>query len=891
MSSRRPFWYLRRGPERVAADVNEELQLHLDMRVQELKAKGRSDTEARREALEQFGDLERTRAYCRQQDHDKERRMQWGLWLGDFAQDLRISLRGLARSPMMAVTIVATVGLGIGVSTAIFSAVNAALLQPLPYANPERLVRIYTDSPPNRFRFSVVDYQALDAQQTTFERIAAFTDREAAFADGQVAERIRGRVVTWTYFSLLGLTPALGRDFTEADGRPGSPPAAIVTHGFWLRRLGGRSDVIGTPIRLDGVDHMVAGVLPPTNTPLERRQDFFVAAQWLPPSRKGPFFLTVLARLRNEADRPAAAEELRAINKRIFPLWKSSYQDERATWTMTDLKEAVIGDVHATAALALGGVGLVWLIACANASNLLIARVTSRRRELAVRAALGASRDRVVRYLLAESALLAFGAALVGLVVAWLGIRVLQNFGSAYFPRTGEIALDGPVLGALVALTVAAGVLFGLVPALHGSGRDLDTTLRSGGRSSTGTVSVRRLRRALVGAQFAITTPLLVAAGLLLVSLNKLGRVDIGFDTRNMLSGSISLPAAQYEEPGRVLTFWDELQRRTEALPGVATVAFSDGRPPDDVGNFNNFDLEDKPAAPGESQPVAPWVWVTPEYFRLLGLTLLHGRLFDERDGRGPSVDAVIVDRAWARRFFPTENVVGKRFKEGGCSTCPWTTVVGVVSDVKYAGLDNADGGSVYWPMTARGVLPQEGAPPRTRYIILRTSIDPTRVLPSVRQILRELDPNLPFSDVATFDEMVAQSLNQPRSLSLLVGCFAAVALLLSAVGIYGVMAYYVQQHAKDISIRLALGGRPRDVWQLVVGQGMKVVSSGVAIGLLAAVALTRLMSGVLFGVKPLDPSTFAGVGCVLVAVALVACLVPAGRAVAVEPSMVLRND
>ena len=811
--------------------------------------------------------------------------------LDDLVHDFRISFRGLRRSPMMALTIIATVGLGIGATTAIFSAINAALLRPLPYPGAQRLVRIYTDSPPNRFRFSVADYQALDAQQTTFERIAGLTDREAAFTDGTVAERIRGRVVTWTYFSLLGIRPALGRDFVEADGRPGSPPAVIVAHSFWQRRLGGRPDVIGKPIRLDGIDHMVAGVLPPTSSPLERRQDFFAAAQWRPPSRKGPFFITVLARLRGEADRPAAAEELHTINKRIFPLWKASYQDERATWTMTDLKEAVVGDMGTTAALALGGVGLVWLIACANASNLLIARVTSRRRELAVRAALGASRDRVVRYLLAESALLACGAALVGLVVAWAGIRLLQNFGATYFPRTGEIVLDGVVVWVLVALTVVAGLLFGLVPALHGSGGALDVTLRSASRSSTGSVSVRRLRRALVGTQFAVATPLLVVAGLLLVSLNKLGRVDIGFDTRNLLSGSISLPPAQYQEPGGVLAFWDELQRRVEALPGVTAVAFADGRPPDDVGNFNNFDLEEKPASPGESQPVAPWVWVSPEYFRLLGLTLLHGRLFDERDGRGPSVDAVIVDRAWARRFFPTENVVGKRFKEGGCSTCPWTTVVGVVSDVKYAGLDRSNQGSVYWPMTARGVLPADGAPASSRYILLRTSNDVANILPSVRQILRELDPGLPFSDVATIDEMVTQSLSQPRSLSLFVGCFAMVAVVLSAIGIYGVMAFYVQQHSKDISIRLALGGQPADVLRLVVGQGMRVVSAGIAIGLLGALGLTRLVSNLLFGVKPMDPTTFIGVAGLLLMVALAACLVPAGRAIAVEPAMVLRND
>jgi putative ABC transport system permease protein len=882
VSDRRPFWFLRRRPEGVASEVDEELRLHLEMRVEELSARGLSTDEARREAFRQFGDLEYTRKYCRQQDLNKEKRMQRGLMVEDLMQDLRISLRSLLRVPVLMTTIVATVGLGIGATTVIFSAVNAALLRPLPYSDPDRLVRIYTDAPPNKFRFSVADYLALHEQQTHFERIAAYTDRAVAFSDGAVAERLRGREVTWTYFALLGIRPVIGRDFTELEGRPGSPPAVIASHGFWERRFGGRVDAVGKTIRLDGRDYAVVGVLPQNVGPLERNQEFFVAAQWERPPRRGPFLYTVLGRLRRGADAAAVVGELRAINRRIFPLWRASYQDGRATWSMMDLQTHVIGDVTAVAGLALAAVALVWLIACTNASNLLIARITSRRQELAVRTALGASRGRVVRYLLVESSWLAAGAALVGVAIASVGVAALRDVGAGYFPRTQEITLDGSVRWLLVALTAASALLFGLVPAIHGTGGPVDASLRSLGRSTTGSLAVRRVRRALVGSQFAIATPLLIVAALLLASLNELGRVDLGFDSRNLLSGSISLPPAQYPEPGRVEAFWTELQRRLRALPGVSGVAFADGRPPSDVGNFNNFDLEQHPTPPGQSQPVTPWISVTPEYFRLLGLTLLDGRIFDESDGRRPNLETVVVDRAWVKRFFPNESAVGKRFREGGCTSCPWTTVVGVVNDVKYAGLNRPDEGSVYTPMTPTS---------RVRNVMLRTRVAPETLVPGVRQAVRDLDASLPLSNVATIDDLIARSLQRPRSLSLLVAAFAMVALILSIVGIYGVMAYYVQQHAKDISIRLALGGSPGGVLRLIVGQGMKVVTSGVAIGVVTALLLTRLMSNLLFGVGTTDLFTFAAASVLLLAVALVACLVPARRAVGIEPAVVLRNE
>ena len=887
MSQRRPFWYLRRSRRLVASEIDEELSFHLERRIDELEASGLSRDAARLEALQQFGDVETTRRYCRRQAEQKEKRMRLGLMVGDLIQDLQISVRSLARAPVLALTIVATVGLGIGATAAMFAVVDAALFRPLPYAAPGELVRIYTDTPPYRFRFSQADYLALEAQQTTFTQIAGYTERAAAFTDGQVAERLRGRVVSWSYFDLLGLKPALGRAFTAADGQAASAPAVIVSHQFWQQRMSGRADAIGRSVRLDGIDYLVTGVLPASAGPLEFQQDFFIAARWDTPRRKGPFFIITLGRLADSA-RASAAAELRAINRRIFPLWRSSYQDERATWSLVDLKESLVSDFKSAGHLSLGAVALVWLIACVNASNLLVARITSRRRELAVRSALGASRSRLVRYLLAESAVLAFSAAAVGVVLARVGIGLVQRFGDVFVPRAAEIALAGRALWVLVIVTAISAAIFGLVPALHGTGGPVDEGLRSLGRSSTGNLRVRRLRQLLVSSQFAVATPLLIVGGLLVGSLNNLKRVDLGFDSSNLLTGYIALPRAEYREVGQQVAFWTELRQRVERLPGVTGVTFVDSRPPQDAGNQNNFNLEASPTPAGQSEPVTTWVAVTPEYFPLLKIKLLKGRLLqDSDDGEGvPPV--IVVDQAWENRFFPGQGAVGKRLWSGGCSTCPLTTVVGVVSGVKYDGLDAAEMGTVY------SSLPQRGADvdgSRARYIMLRTASDPAAVLPSLRRTLRDLDPSLPLSRVATIDDLVVQSLQVPQTLSLLIGALSVVALVLSVVGIYGVMAHYVQQIAKDISIRLALGGAPAGVLRLIVGKGLLLVGAGVAAGVVMAFAAARFMSSLFFGVSSADPLTFAGVVAVLMGAALVACWLPAARAISVEPASVLRND
>jgi putative ABC transport system permease protein len=800
-------------------------------------------------------------------------------------------MRGLIRVPVLAATIVATVGLGIGGTTAIFAVMDAALLRPLPYPNPEQLVRIYTDTPPYKFRFSVADYQALEAQQTTFAQVAAYTDRSMAYSDGSTAERLRGRLVTWTYFDLLGLTPALGRNFTQAEGHPGGPRAVIVTNAFWRDRLGSRREAVGTAVRLDGIDYTLVGVLPPVLGPLERGQVFFVAAQFVAPRRKGPFFLITIGRL-PAADRlSAASAELHAINKRIFPIWQSSYQDERATWGVMDLKTYLIGEFRPLARLAIAAVALVWLVACINASNLLLARVTSRRRELAVRTALGASRARVVGHLLSESALLAAAACAVGVALAWAGIEAARTIGAPYIPRADEIVLGGRTLMALGATTLLSAVMFGLIPAIHGAGGSVEEGLRSGSRSATGSRSARRLRGLLVAGQFAIATPLLVVAGLLIVSLSHLSRVNLGFDTHNVLTAGVTLPTAQYRDDGQVRTFWERLRSSIGSVPGVAAVGFTDARPPADANNQNNFDLEDYPAGPGRSQSVTTWVDVSPNYFELFGLTLVEGRLFDQRDTVTTAPSAVVVDQAWAKRFFPGRSAVGKRLKGGGCSTCDWTTVVGVVSVVKYDGLRAPDQGVVYTPMSESGEGLAGSQSGRSRYLIMRTTLSSEAVLPQIRRALRDIDPSLPLSSVATVDGLVEQSLDQPRGLSAVVGALALVALVLSVVGIYGVMAHYVQQQMKDISIRLALGGTPTNVLQLVVGRGMALVAWGVLCGIGMAFVLARMLSSLLFGVGAADPLTFTGVTAVMASAALAACAVPAARAASVEPAVVLRND
>jgi predicted permease len=631
---------------------------------------------------------------------------------------------------------------------------------------------------------------------------------------------------------------------------------------------------------VNGASHTIVGVLEPVAGPLERNVALFTAARWPPPERKGPFFTMALGRLRSGVTREVAADTLRATNRRLFPIWQSSYQDEKATWGLQDLKSRVVGDVGPTLLIGLAAVACVLLIACANAINLLIARALDRKRELAIRSALGASRGRLVRGLAVESAVLTCGAGLVGAAVAVVGLRLAATFGEAYVPRIDEIRLSAPPLGWLALLAIGSCLLIlagGILPSAHGSWRRMDQGLGSGGRSATESPTSRRLRRLLVAAQFALATPLLVAAGLVTTSLDRLSRVDVGVETDRLLTAAVALAGPGYAQESDREAFWERALARLAALPGVRAVAVADSRPPNEAGQINNFDLEDHPTPPGQNQPLATWVGVSPRFFAAVGLRLERGRLLDERSLQD---DVVVVDRAWADRFFPGAEALGRRFRSGGCTTCPWTTVVGVVGTVKWTGLEAPDTGTVYFPFVD---LPNA-------YFLLRTAGDPASLTTALRQAVREIDPGLALTDIATGEDLVSASLVAPRNLSVLVGMFAAVALLLSAVGIYGVMAHFVQQHIRDIGIRLALGGEPAALRRMVVLQGLRVAAAGVAVGVAVAFVSARFLTTVVFNVSPADPRMVAAVALGLVAMAAVACLVPGRRAASVDPAAILRE-
>jgi predicted permease len=797
----------------------------------------------------------------------------------DLWRDIRHSGRSLGRSPGLAVTIILTVGLGLGATTAMVAIIHAVLVAPLGYPDADRLVTIRTANGDNRFPLSVVDLRAIQAQQTSFDAVAAAQGSLATVIVNGVGERVTARTVTSNYLSLLGLTPAFGRLLDASD--EGAGQAVVLANGFWRRAFAADPAVVGRAIRIDGVSRVVVGVLAPASGPVERGVAFFRIEHWPTPQRKGPFSLAVLGRLKAGVSPGAAERELLAINRRIFPIWQSSYQDEAATWALTDLKSRVIGTADRPMWLVLAGVAGVLLIACANAANLLVARAVERRPELVVRAALGASRAQLARVLLAESAILASLAAGVAVLVAGGALAVVSAYGASYIPRVGDVRFGGPAAWWLAGFTVLSAAAMGLGPALGGSRVGRAPAVDANRRTTSEGPGSRRVRRALVAAEFALATPLVIAAALIVASLVRLMRVDVGVDGPHILTAAISAPPGAYPTDAAARAYFDRARAGLLALPGVVDVAFADGRPPADANNIDNFDLEKRPTPPNENQPLSPWIAVSPDFFHATGLTLLRGRLLDEHDRDENAAPVILVDRAWARRFFKTDDVVGQRLREGGCTSCAWTTVVGVVATVKYVGLDKPDDGTVYSPMSPFN---------RDRFVVIRSAGLAADLEPALTTVFRELDPTLPVSQVATIDDLIDASVEMPRYLGILAGAFALAAVLLSIVGVYGVMAHHVARHRRDIGIRLALGGDPGRIRRLVIANGLRVVVVGLVLGVVLAAVATRLMASLLFATPPGDVATFVAVPMGLLTAAAMACALPARRAARVEPSAILKD-
>ncbi|HJQ25121.1 MAG TPA: ABC transporter permease [Blastocatellia bacterium] len=809
--------------------------------------------------------------------------MQTYRWEDEMIQDLRYGARMLLKQPGFTLIAVMTLALGIGANTAIFSIVNAVLLRPFPYRAPERLVTLQERATAGGFSPSYPNFVDWRAQNTVFDSMAAVrTNENFNFTGAGEPERVPGRVVTAEFFSTLGIQPLVGRDFLAEDDRPGAAPVVILSYEFWQRRFGGDPGTIGRQLTLNNQSFTVVGITP------ANFQFVAEADVTLPLGLQAERFrlrgrdpgVNVVARLKPEVSEPQAEAELNTIAARLEQQYPESNKGRRVV--LVPLHESVVGDVRQPLLILLGAVGLVLLIACANVANLLLVRASSRRKEMAVRVALGAARGRIVRQLLTESVLLATLGAGLGILLALWGTRLIAAQLPDGIPRLQEAEVDLPALLFTLAVALLTGLLFGLVPALQASRPNLTEELKEGERGSSG--RRQRLRSALVMGEVALTLTLLVGAGLLVQSFRRVLQVDPGFKAQNLLTMQVSVNNPDGQQ---VASFFEQLQQNVRRLPGVQAVAVSNGLPMD-AANNPPFFIEGRPVP--DQKPTAMRYTVSPDYFPAMGIELIKGRLFTTGDTRN-SPPVVIIDEALAGQHFQNEDPIGKRLVQA-LPNSPSYEIVGVVRHVEAFGLD-AQG-----PPPAQFYLnfnqtPLQALPTSVRRINLlaRTEAEPLSLAPAVRGQVAALNKDQAVFNVRTMEQIVGQSLAARRFSMWLLTAFAVVAFGLANVGIYGMMSYAVAQRTREIGVRMALGAQVNDVLRLVIGQGMRLALAGVVLGLVGAFALTRLLATLLFGVGATDPLTFAGVAAGLSLAALVACYVPARRAAKVDPLAALRHE
>ncbi len=861
--------WLRRGA--VDRLLDEELRACLQILIDKKVAAGMSPQRARREALIELGGVERVK--------EEVRGVRMGAFVETLWKDFHYAWRRLAKNPGFAFVAILTLALGIGAGAAMFGIVNGVLLKPLPYPDSERLVRIYqSNSPSNRWSLSVVDFRAIVERGRTFESVAAWGISESVVSGGARPEWVLAGKASAGFFKTLGVHAAEGRTFREGEDRPGAEPVVVLSHAFKTRYFGEGVEAVGRTLTLDGASHTVVGVLPAGLRELVGlRADVWPILRLEEPTRRGPFFIRGLGRLRPGVSLEECRADLASVSEQIYPIWASSFQDSKARLTPLSLRETLVGEIRTSLLLAFAAAGLVLLIAVVNVVNLVLARAAGRQREIALRSALGAGKARLARLLVVEGLLLAGLGGVAGALVAKAGVAIFARLAEG-LPRVHEVAVDGTVLAFAAALAALAGICFGVSPLLFGLTPDLASSLKGEERNLSPGAATQAFRGALVAAEFAMAVPLLLAAGLLMVSLWNLQRVDPGFGVSNLVTARLSLPEQSYPDAAAVRRFWSEALRGIESLPGVAAVGISSGMPPDELAMSNNFELLDQPVEPGESQPVAPWSTVTPGFFEALGVPLLEGRWFDSRD-RADSPPVLLVSKAWAERFYPGDSAVGKRMRSGGCTTCEPETVVGVVGNVKLNGLAGGDE-AVYMPFEQWSYSHMA--------LLARSEGAPASLGRLIEEKLHALDPNLPMAETETMEGRLAASVAEPRHWTLLLGVFAATALALAAVGVYGVLSYFVSRQKREIGIRMALGADRRDVVRMVVWRGMRLAAVGVAVGWGLSFFVTRWLRTLLFEVDPGDPRIMAGVCGMLLLVALAGCYLPGRRASRVDPKTAL---
>ncbi|HEX6306856.1 MAG TPA: ABC transporter permease [Longimicrobiales bacterium] len=814
--------------------------------------------------------------------------------MAELLSDVRHSIRSLARSPGFAIVALLTLALGIGANSAIFSVLNGVVLRPLPYHEPDRLVRVASQFPGlgfDKFWISPPEYMELRERMRSLTSFGAYRTGMASVGGGDAPLRVTSSVATADLFETLGVAARLGRPFNAEEDLPGGDDVVTLSYELWQRAFGGDPDIVGRHIIVNGSDARVTGVMPPGFDVADARVEIWIPGQLDPANRqnRASHFLDVVARVAEGATFEQARAELDVLVSQWVDMNPDTHvpSPDGHPLFITGLQEDLIGGTRPALLLLFGAVGFVLLIACANVANLLLARAESRQKEIAVRAALGAGRGRLVRQFLTEGVVLSLIGGVLGLVLGYAGVRVLLATNPRGIPRALEIGLDANVLLFTLAVAIATGLLFGLAPALHLTRRSVTQSLRDGTGRTTASGARQQVRRLLVVSEVALAVVLVVGSGLMLRSFAELQKVDPGFEPDGLLSFQLFLPAAIYPDPTDQAAFFERLLERLRAIPGVTAAAAMSGLPPRRDVNANDTEFEGfVPTEDGPAQNTDYWQFVTRDYLETMRIPLQDGRLFTYADEGGAPV--VLVNERLVQVFYPDMNPIGRRLRPPG-DGIPWLTIVGVVKDVKQGGLAEETGTEVYflYPQTARSV----GFAPRAMNIVLRTDGDPLRLAGAVREQVRALDPQLPAANMASMEEVLSDSISGPRFITLLLSIFAVVALALAAIGTYGVMSYAVVQRRQEIGIRMALGARASSVLGMVLGQGFIVAAIGLGLGVAGAFALTKLMSSLLFNVTATDPLAFVSAPLLLALVALTACYIPARRATRVDPASVLKQE
>jgi putative ABC transport system permease protein len=876
------LWALLRSRQ-MDRDLDDEIAGHLAEAEEEYIQQGLSPEDAHWAALRSFGGVTQTKEIHRQ--------VRSFMWLDDLGQDLRYALRTLRRSPGFTMVAVFTLALGIGSTATIFSVVNAVLLEPLPYAEPARLVALKETRPlaggttGQRVNVPVSAGSFFDwrKQAPSLEQVAAVVTLELTYTGGTEPEQIGAAAVSANFLPMLGVAPMLGRNFQPEEERPNAGGVVLLGHGFWQRRFAGDPSAIGQALTLDGRRLTIIGVMPPSFDAAGSAGLTRNAARelWLPltlveagASRAANFF-DVFARLKPGATLTTAQTQIDAIMQRLEKEFPETNAGRGAK--VLSLTEAVFGDVQSTLWLLLGAVALVLLIACSNVASLLFARATLRSPETAMRAALGASRGRLIRQFFTESLVLTGIGGAAGLMLAWASLQTSMSILPPNVPRMDNVAIDGRVLAFTLLISLLTGVTFGLAPAWQRARTDLNATLKAGSRSTSGGRGRARTRNALVVTQVALSLVLLVGAGLLLKSFVALRGVDPGFDPRNVISLRVNLSRGKYGTPQRQSAYYEQLLTEVRSIPGVESAAVVFPVPFASFISNQSFRVPGRQIDPAE-QLAAQYNVVSPDYFRALRIRITQGRAFSERDRIG-SPPVAVVNETLAQRIWPGESPLGKRLGLGGDES----EVVGVFADIKQRQLDSEPRLQICVP-----VLQQ---PMRSMFLAARGSSAARNLLPPIRQRMAALDAELPLSDFALLEERVAGSIRRQRFAMSLLAIFAGTALALAVVGLYGVMSYLVAQRTREFGLRMALGAELRDMLKLIVGHGMKLVLAGLVLGVAGALALTKVLGGMLFNVRASDPVTFVAVCTLLAAVGAMACYLPARRAARVDPMVALRAE